>query len=244
MARLARAKSKSGIYHVIVRGINRQNIFQDDEDKGVFLDRLAHYKNECGIMIYAYCLMSNHVHLLVQETEKPLNEFMKKVGTSYSYRYNVKYDRVGHLFQDRYKSEPVDDDAYFLTVFRYIHQNPQKAGLESFGWTSYQSYAGKNTGIIDTDFALLLFDLKDELLQYLSKATDDNGMEAYEAGRISDETAIKLILSIAKVKHCQQLQGFEIEKRNKVINTLKEAGLSIRQIERLTGINRGIIIRA
>ena len=80
MARSARTNSKSGIYHVIVRGINRQNIFQDEEDKGVYLDRLTHYKNECGVKLYAYCLMSNHVHLLVRETDKPLSEFMKKLG--------------------------------------------------------------------------------------------------------------------------------------------------------------------
>jgi REP element-mobilizing transposase RayT len=76
VARSARAKGESGIYNVIVRGINRQNIFQDDEDKGVFLNRLIRCNNECGVKNYAFCLMSNHVHLLLAETEKPLNEFM------------------------------------------------------------------------------------------------------------------------------------------------------------------------
>ena len=73
--------------------------------------------------------MSNHIHLLLKEGQEPLSTTMKKIGTSYVSYYNWQYNRRGHLFQDRYKSEPVEDDAYFLTVLRYIHQNPLKAGL-------------------------------------------------------------------------------------------------------------------
>lgn len=243
MARAARTKSSSGVYHVMVRGINRQNIFQDDEDKCVFLDRLSCYKNECGVKLYAYCLMSNHVHLLLSESEKPLNEFMKKLGTSYSYRYNRKYDRVGHLFQDRYKSEPVDNDSYFLTVLRYIHQNPQKAGITPFSWTSYEYYEN-SSGIIDSDFALSLFTARGELLSFLSEETEEKCPDIEEDGRLTDEKAAKMICSIAKVKDCRQLQDVEVGKRNRIIKELKSARLSIRQIERLTGINRGIVARA
>jgi REP element-mobilizing transposase RayT len=92
MARTARNKGESGIYHVIVRGINRQEIFQDIEDRNIYLNRLKQYKEECGVGLYAYCLMRNHVHLLVKENGCPLGEFMKKLGTSYSYRYNRKYN--------------------------------------------------------------------------------------------------------------------------------------------------------
>jgi len=243
VARCARIKSQSGIYHVIIRGINRQSIFQDEEDRHVFLARLTHYKTECGILLYAYCFMSNHVHLLLKETEKPLNDFMKKLGTSYSYRFNRKYDRMGHLFQDRYKSEPVDSELYFLTLLRYIHQNPQKAGLASFSWTSYQCYAEQRKPV-DFDFALSLFSSHDELLHYLKMESKEKCMEAEETSRITDEKATAIINSIAKVKHSQQLQSIEAEKRNQIIRKLKTVGLSIRQIERLTGINRGIVCRA
>ncbi len=191
-------------------------------------------------MIYAYCLMSNHVHLLVQESEKPLSEFMKKLRASYSYRYNWKYDRVGPLFQDRYKSEPVDDDSYFLMVFRYIHQNPQKAGLKDFCRTSYSAYAGPETGIIDTGFALSLFKSQNELLQYLNKEADDGCMEAHETVRLTDAEAMKLIKSRAGITHYKLLQNFDAKKRNGIIRELKADGLSIRQIERLTGINHGL----
>ncbi|NCB53035.1 MAG: transposase [Clostridia bacterium] len=242
MARSARTNSKSGIYHVIVRGINRQNIFQDEEDKGVYLDRLTHYKNECGVKLYAYCLMSNHVHLLVRETDKPLSEFMKKLGTSYSYRFNRKYDRVGHLFQDRYKSEPVDDDSYFLTVFRYIHRNPQMAGSAPFSWTCYTDYA-EQTGITDFEFPLSLFSSREELLQFLRSEADEKCMDFQEETRLTDEKAAEMICCIGGVKHSQQLQSIDAGKRGEIIVQLREVGLSIRQIERLTGINRGIISR-
>lgn len=187
--------------------------------------------------------MSNHIHLLVGETDKPLNEFMKKLGTSYSYRFNQKYERVGHLFQDRYKSEPVSDDSYFLTVFRYIHQNPGKAGLTAFNWTSYQDYA-QGRGITDTDFALSLFRSSEELLNFLKEETDERCMEFEEENRMTDERAAEMICRIAKIKQGQDLQSKEIKERNRVIKELKASGLSIRQIERLTGMNRGIVFRA
>ncbi len=102
MPRTARQVSETGIYHVIVRGINRENLFLDSQDIQSYLQLIARYKKECGVTIYAYCLMPNHVHLLVQENAVPLNIFMRKVGTSYSYRLNTKYNRTGHVFQDRY----------------------------------------------------------------------------------------------------------------------------------------------
>jgi putative transposase len=242
MARLARTKSESGIYHVIVRGINRQNIFQDDEDESVYLKRLTQYMRECGIELYAYCLMSNHVHLLLNEGDTAISEFMKKLGISYSYWFNRKYDRVGHLFQDRYKSEAVNDDSYFLTVFRYIHRNPQKAGLKPFIRTSYMDYAEQG-GITDTTFALSLFSSQAELLDYLNKDDSEKCMETEEERRLTDGKAAELICRIGNVNHSLELQNIDGENRNRIIRELKAAGLSIRQIERLAGINRGIVAR-
>ena len=129
MPRQARRKSKSGIYHVLLRGINRQQIFEDNEDFEMFLQVLKDCKAISECKLFAYCLMGNHIHLLVQESKEPIGQFMKRILTRFVYWYNVKYQRVGHLFQDRFKSEPVENDSYFMTVIRYIHQNPLKAGL-------------------------------------------------------------------------------------------------------------------
>ena len=127
MPRHERKKSSSGIYHVMLRGINRQNIFEDNEDRQRFIDTVGYYKSISGYNLYGYCLMDNHVHLLVRETGESLPMGIKRISSSFVYWYNNKYDRCGHLFQERYKSEVVEDERYFLAVLRYI----QKISLES-----------------------------------------------------------------------------------------------------------------
>ncbi len=115
MPRTARQKSESGIYHVIMRGINRQTLFEDEEDSTKMLHTLQRYREKSKYELYAYCLMGNHLHLLLKEGQEPLETVMRRICGSYVLWYNKKYERVGYLFQDRYKSEPVDTEAYFLT---------------------------------------------------------------------------------------------------------------------------------
>ena len=147
MPRAAREKSSTGIYHVMLRGINHQIIFEDDEDYQKYLQTLKTYQEKSGYIIYAWCLMGNHLHLLVKEETEDLGIAFKRIGASYVYWYNWKYGRRGHFFQDRFKSEAVEDDSYFLTVIRYIHQNPLKAGIvkdiTDYRWSSYGEYIGK-----------------------------------------------------------------------------------------------------
>ena len=116
----------------MLRGINRQLIFEDDEDRSKFLDLLCRFKKECGFELSGYCLMGNHVHLLIKENAVPLERIIKKIGTAYVYYFNQKNDRVGHLFQDRFRSEVVHDDPQLLQTLRYIHRNPVKAILEDY----------------------------------------------------------------------------------------------------------------
>ena len=118
MPRSARKKSESGIYHVMFRGINRQQVFEDEEDNRFFLQTLRKYKSECDYKILAYCLMGNHVHLLIKEGDVPLKLAFRHIGARYVYWYNTKYHRVGHLFQDRYKSEAVNDISYLIRVIQ------------------------------------------------------------------------------------------------------------------------------
>ena len=120
MPRKARQKAESGIYHVMLRGIDRQLIFEDTEDYLRFLNIVQECREICGFQLFAYCLMGNHVHLLLKVRNDDLETVFKRIGGRYVYYYNVKYQRIGHLFQDRFRSEPVDDDAYFLSVLRYI----------------------------------------------------------------------------------------------------------------------------
>ncbi len=102
----------------MVRGINQQNIFVEDNDYLKYIDTLREYKKEITFELYAYCLMGNHLHLLIKEGNEEIGNTMRRIGVSYAYWYNRQYDRSGHLFQGRFKSEPVEDDTYFLTVLR------------------------------------------------------------------------------------------------------------------------------
>ncbi len=112
MPRSARKKSISGIYHVVLRGTNKQRIFEDDQDNQKFLQTIRAHKKTSGYEVYAYCLMSNHIHLLMKEGKEDLGIVFRRIGASFVYWYNWKYSRKGHLFQDRYKSEVVESDKY------------------------------------------------------------------------------------------------------------------------------------
>ncbi len=246
MPRQARIKSESGYYHILLRGIGKQNIFLDDEDRIKFLDILVKYKEELKFEINAYCLMSNHIHLLIKDIQDTLDIMMKKIAGSYAYYFNWKYERVGHLFQDRFKSEPIEDDEYFLTVVRYIHQNPVKAGLskiDNYRWSSYNDYINKEI-LIDTYKTFELLCDKENFISFMLENDNTNCLEAVESNRLTDEKAIEIIKRTARVKNIQSIQNFDINKRNGILHMLKEKGLSIRQLSRLTGINRGVILKA
>jgi len=250
MPRNARKKSVSGIYHVMLRGINRQVIFEDNEDRSKFIQVLKESKAKSKFALYAYCLMGNHVHLLMKEQEEPLEKIFKRIGASYVYYYNLKYKRTGHLFQDRFRSEPVESDEYFLTVLRYIHQNPVKARLSDitskYRWSSYNDYIG-NTGITDISFGLSLFgDHRSETVisikQFLEEQNVDQCLELQDDGvRLNDKEAQKIIVKLLRIKDSSGFQKMNADKRDRSIAILKEHGLSIRQISRLTGLSFGIV---
>lgn len=147
MARQVRKRSSTGIYHVMIRGINYHTIFEEEEDFKRYLKTLKDYEEKLNYTIYAYCLMDNHVHLLIKEGSEELGKIFQTTGASFVYWYNLKYGRRGYLFQGRYKSEAVESDKYFLSVIRYIHQNPSKAGIikniEDYEWSSYREYIGE-----------------------------------------------------------------------------------------------------
>ncbi len=252
MPRTARIKSSTGIYHIITRGINQQNIFASDDDYERFLNTLIRYCRKSKCEIYAYCLMDNHIHLLLREGQEPIATTMKKIGTSYVYYYNWQYNRKGHLFQDRYKSEPVEDDAYFLTVLRYIHQNPLKAGitddLASYPYSSYTEYIEK-VKLINTTFALNMFQQDrdkaiDEFIHFHDQPNDDKCLDITEKRDTLSDKAIRQI--VFKKYHIEvaALPNTKLETQQKILKYLKELnGCSVRQLARLTGLTVNQIVR-
>lgn len=252
MPRKAREKSATAVYHVVFRGINRQVIFEDQEDRVKYLELLKAYQEISGFKIYAYCLMSNHIHLLMKEGEEELGIVFRRLGAGYVYWYNWKYNRRGHLFQDRFKSEPVEDDAYLLAVIRYIHQNPVKAGITDnpmdYPWSSYHEYLS-DKGLCETSYILGLFSddrtkAKKQFEIFNQAEENSQCLDIDEKKRWRDPEAIDLIKQSAGVKNLSEVQQLGKQKRDDVIRSCKSQGLSIRQIERLTGISFGVVRKA
>ena len=238
----------SGLFqHVIVRGINKQILFEDDFDRSYYLSLLGRFKQETGIEILAYCLMDNHVHILLKDDAGAAPDFMKKIGISYATYFNRKYDRSGHLFQDRYKNENVTDDAYLLAVFRYILKNPEKTGVawDAYIWSSHADY-GKADALTQTALLASIIGSKESFYLFMTKNDKAEFMEySPEKTRTHND---KWALSVIKKVHGNS-DGIDIQKlpkpqRDAAIARLKQNGISVRQLERLTGINRGAIQRA
>jgi REP element-mobilizing transposase RayT len=256
MARQARKRCESGVYHIIMRGINQQDIFYDQEDYQRFLRTLEQLKAD-KFEVYGYCLMSNHVHLLIHEKSEGIPQIMKRIGSSYAWWYNGKYQRSGHVFQGRYASECVEDDSYLLTVIRYIHQNPVKAGMvinpEDYLWSSIQAYYSRHEypgGLSDVAFILEIF--AQERTEAIRRFRDHMNIEIQETC-LDDEIKLRKtdgdvkaeIEALLNRNPLISLHSMEKQKRDEIIRQIKiMKGTTQRQIARVTGLNQNIIFKA
>ena len=246
MSRKPRELSSTGFYHIFFRGINHQSLFEEDNDFHFFINTLTSLKNDLYFELHAYCLMPNHVHLLLKEsTNGDISLIMKRLLTKYVMYFNRKYERSGALIANRYKSIPVEIDQYFVPLVCYIHQNPVKAGLvknlEDYSFSSYKDYF-KCDGITNTAFSLGLVGRDEWLLLHQSYSVLNFDIPEKLA---LPETEVRQIISKYTAGNDPSLiAGWSKLKRNHLIASLKQKeGLSIRQIERATGISRGIISR-
>lgn len=248
MPRSKRIKSLTHTYHIMIRGVNKEKIFCDEEDKRKFLQISKYYLNKFDVEIYAYCLMDNHVHFLLKSRDN-FNKFMQCIQTVYATYFNKKYKRIGHLFQDRFKSIPVEKETYLLECVRYIHQNPVNAKIahiDKYNWSSYNEYI-KEPSIINPKFILGLF--SDNRKIAVNKYKVYMNLRNNEAdfrnsiieGKITDKEAIKFVESFLKVK-INDIKLMDITKRNELLNEIISFKIiKILQISRITGIDRNIL---
>lgn len=252
MSRGPRLGSQTGIYHIMFRGVNHCHIFEEDADYQKFICYLTKIKKEIDFEIYAYCLMSNHVHLLIKENNLyDITKIMQRLLTSYAMWFNKKYEREGSLFSNRYKSKPVEVDGYLLQLIRYIHQNPVKSGIVSldnmgdYSWSSYNDYIGERT-FVDTEFISNMFkdingnDFKNKFVDF-HLILNENSFEIKSGKRNNEQEAYNIAKKIIKEVEPNQISLLGREKRNIYLKELKKAGLSTIEITRLTGISRHII---
>ena len=246
----------------MMRGINHQNIFEEQEDYYQFLtalDLMAQSYEPDGTpsgrnyILYAYCLMSNHIHLLIREREDTIGIAIKRIASSYVYYYNHKYSRDGHLFRERFKSEPVNDMAYFVTLLRYIHQNPLKAGMvkavKDYEFSSWGEYIDKNSTLIplcDTRTVLNRIPYNELDVLVNEPMSDDVAcldIEDASTGRPSDDQVMLLIKENTGATNSSAFQQLPDDIKRSVLIELKSRRASLRQLERLTGIGKSLIYR-
>lgn len=249
MSRQARKKSSNGTYHIMIRGINRQQIFEDQQDNEKFLEILKEYQAISGYKIFAYCLMGNHFHLLIKFEGEAIDQAMKRIGAKYVYWFNTKYGRVGHLFQDRFKSEPIEDDGYFLSCIRYIHQNPVKAQIAKIDQYPYSSYTAylkeKQDDLVDTRFLYTI--IRPNQFASFSEETENKKFHDIGSGqaiKLTDETAREIIYKVCKCRNATEFQSLEEVYKRKCLKKLKDRGVGVRQISRLTGESYYVVQKA
>lgn len=249
MPRTARILSSTQTYHVVIRGADRQLLFEDTSDYKKYLEILQYYKENCNFELYAYCLMSNHVHLLIHTPSCALASVFHHINTRYAVWFNMKYQRTGHLQQERYFSEPVNDMNYLFTVLRYIHQNPCKAGLEatpghSYPWSSFYEYKKGTSILVNTEYIFNLLGGKDNFLKLHEMKDESDCLDIDKTKRrIPDDVAKEIIFTECHCANVTEFQNLSLLERNKSILTLYKKGISIRQLNRLTGIPKGVIDR-
>lgn len=200
MARVSRILSNSGIYHIIIRGVDRQDIFLDDIDRKKFLKELKNGMDEYKYEVYAYCLMNNHIHLLIKDNEGKISKMIQSISIKYVSYFNKKYERAGHLFQNRFVSKCIETEGSLLRVQKYIHQNPQIAGIaktDKYVWSSYKEYVTKPV-ICNTSVILSVWGDKDlngfaEYTLDVSRYNLKEYSEIEDIHKINDDEAVRII---------------------------------------------------
>ena len=238
MARQPRIEFEGGFYHVIVRGNQRQKVFREEKDFLKYLEFLSDYKDRYEFWLHAYVLMETHVHLLLETGQVPLSKILQGVNQRFTMYFNWRHGTVGHLFQGRYKAILCDRDAYLLSLVKYLHCNPVRAGMvrqpEEYRWSSHRTYLGLNKdGLVDTGIVLGMFskDLKrgrrlyHEYMREGEKIPKEEFYQTVDQRVLGDEEFVERVRGRVK---------------NKIVGERRRHGVSlgeiVRGIEEVTGI--------
>ena len=239
MPRSARRVAESGFYHVMLKGNGGQIIFDDDTDRSAFLAALSDILEYSGLSLIAWCLMSTHVHLLLSDETGCLSSAMHGLATRYAGRFNSRTGHIGSVFAGRFKSVPVESDAQLIAAVRYIHNNPEKAGIcpaAEYPWSSYREYVGKPF-ITSVDAVLDLVGGADAFAA-LSAEGRPSGYCFRIGTRIPDEDAFDIARAVTYPADPRALASEESPERGRALLALRDAGLTLKQIVRVTGIGR------
>ena len=254
MPKHLRVYSNSKTYHIIVKGIDDQNFFYEDQDRRIFLNQLLITKKKFNYKIYAYCLMDNHIHMVIKIDNVFLSKAMQSLMLRYAQYFNKKYERIGPILQNRFKSKCIESQIYFLKVCRYVHRNPINAKIaevENYEWSSYKEYIGEER-IVDKKDLLHYFnnDIK-EFIKYTreSSLNEIEEISEYEMiNKLTDDQLAKIIMKKFKIENISDIPIFFKEKNKLKLETyIKEIkyikGTNKTQVARVIRVGRKIIER-
>jgi len=254
LARVPRQFSKTGFYHVMMRGINREWIFEGVEAKEEMLNILEEKVADSHVAIYAYCIMDNHIHLVLKAEPDDLVTFMKKVNGSYALNYNWRKNREGPVFHGRYKSECVEDEQYFWGVLRYLHLNPVHAHMvkaaQEYKWSSLNDYLlGKSRLLDESAFQLKRENFSDN--KSFLKMHEEEDLNVYldveeDLVKIKGSVARRLIhkaIAGSKVPNVLELRQKEDVLQNLLRKLALEVKLTYKEIAELTNLSYSMVQR-
>ncbi len=253
MPRKPRITSSTGIYHIILRSVNQHIIFEEDSDYRKFLFILSECVKKYDIQIYAYCLMDNHIHLLIHSSPDDLSGFFQSLGTKFVRWYNNKYARSGHLFQERFYSVAIENDSSFLSVLAYIHNNPVKANMirfpSEYRWSSFNAYHGAKDPLVNVSFAYDICGSKEALLHFFSveQVSPDDELFLNDHREVShyytDEKALSVFRSVTKLSSTSESVTLKKTVRNDYVRRLRKKGLTVKQVARLMDVSETTVKR-
>ena len=248
-------RTVTGFYHVCARGTGKQDIFETDDDRWEFLELMRDCCRDAQVTIVAWCLMDDHVDLVLLDYEDMMSAAMQRLLLTYARRFNKRAGRIGHLFQNRFDRRSLDTDWQVMEAIRSVHADPQEAGvglIERYPWSSFAEYlcaydgdaADVARGFSDPSCVLELFGSAEGYIAY-SLSTPDGSEPAlcdmketeWERHAFADKMAKELGVPLRGVKAAPPAQ------RDTVIFGLHDAGFTVRQIERYTGIGKSTVSR-
>jgi len=239
----------AGYYHIINRGVEQRDVFVDDKDFNKFIELICKYSKEYNITIHNYSLMNNHYHLLIETKEKNLSSFMKQINMNYTIYFNKKYKRVGHLWQGRFKSFYVANEAYYYILMRYIEQNPIKAkivkDLRKYKYNSLYQFLQKDIPncLKDSYIVKKFKNNKKDIYDFLTMSVDKSDLaELKKASSLVEAPLKSNVLDKEKLK--EMFKDYKsIKDRNNIILKAYKIGYSQAKIAKVLGLNQSTIQR-
>lgn len=247
MPRISRTTYQKGFFHIMSQGIEKNKIFKTNKEKEKYVHLIEKYLKDYDISIIAYCVMTNHVHLLIYTNDiLEISKFMKVLNSSYGTFYNKINNRVGFVYRNRFQSQYIYDNSYLKNCIKYIHMNPVKANMvkseSEYNFSSYNSYIeNKENSIINKEKIIDIFQKKEYIKEF--KQLKDEEIEIMDIDREEEnfKIAVKNYLlhkntTLEEIKHCDiNLINF--------CKTLKEKGYTQKQISKLLEISESVLSR-